>query len=58
MNLEHVIKLSDFIFPVIRVNSDASVIVESAGFRGRFIPGKGKLVFTDKQGKIQSIKVR
>lgn len=58
MNLEHIIKINQFIFPVIRTNPDESVIVESAGFRARFIPGKGKLVFTDKQGKIRSIKAR
>ena len=58
MNLEHVIKISQFIFPVARVNSDESVIVESAGFRARFIPGRKKLVFTDVKGRIKSIKVR
>lgn len=58
MNLEHVVKLSDFIFPVVRTNPDESLIVESAGFRARFIPGKNKLVFTDHKGKIQSIEVR
>ena len=57
MNLEHVIKISSFIFPVARVNSDESVIVESAGFRARFIPGRKKLVFTDKKGRIKSINV-
>lgn len=56
MNMQHEIKISQSIFPVVRVNDDESVIIESAGFRGRFIPGKGKLVFTDKQGKIRSIK--
>ena len=58
MNLQHEIKISSFIFPVVRVNSDESVMVESGGFKARFIPGKGKLVFTDKKGKIQSLKVR
>ena len=58
MNLQHEIKISQFIFPVIRVNADESVIIESAGFRARFIPGKGKLVFTDRKGRIKSIKVR
>ena len=58
MNMQHEIKISQFIFPVVRVNQDESVIVESSGFRARFIPGKKKLVFTDRQGKIQSIRVR
>ena len=31
MNLQHEIKISQFIFPVIRVNNDESVIVESGG---------------------------
>lgn len=57
MNLEHVVKLSEFIFPVIRTNPDQSLIVESAGFKARFIPNKGKLVFTDRKGKIQSVEV-
>ena len=57
MNLEHIIKINSFIFPVIRVNPDESVMVESGGFKARFIPGKGKLVFTDRKGKIQSLKV-
>lgn len=58
MNLQHEIKISSFILPVVRVNNDESVIVESAGFRARFIPGRNKLVFTDRKGKIQSIEVR
>ena len=58
MHMTHEIKISQFIFPVIRTNPDESVIVESAGFRARFIPGKGKLVFTDRKGKIRSIKAR
>ena len=57
MNLEHVIKISQFIFPIARVNEDESIMVESAGFRARFIPGRKKLVFTDKKGRIKSIKV-
>lgn len=57
MNLEHVIKISQFIFPVVRVNQDESIIVESAGFRARFIPGRKKLVFTGVKGRIKSIKV-
>lgn len=58
MNLEHIIKINSFIFPVIRVNQDESVMIESGGFKARFIPGSKKLVFTDRKGKIQSIKVR
>lgn len=58
MNLQHEIKISSFIFPVIRVNEDESVIVESAGFRARFIPGRKKLVFTDRKGRIRSITAR
>lgn len=58
MNLQHEIKISSFIFPVARVNSDESVMVESGGFKARFIPGQKKLVFTDKKGKIQSIGVK
>ena len=57
MNLEHVVKISQFIFPVIRTNEDESIIVESAGFRARFIPQRKRLVFTDKKGRIKSIKV-
>lgn len=57
MNLEHVIKISQFIFPITRVNDDGSIMVESAGFRARFIPGRKKLVFTDVKGRIKSIKV-
>ena len=58
MNMQHEIKISQFIFPVVRVNSDESVMVESGGFKARFIPGKKKLVFTDRKGKIQSIEVK
>lgn len=58
MNMQHEIKISSFIFPVVRVNDDESIIVESGGFKARFIPGKGKLVFTDRKGKIQSLKVK
>lgn len=58
MNLQHEIKISSFIFPVIRVNNDESVMVESGEFKARFIPGRKKLIFTDKKGKIQSIEVR
>ena len=58
MNMQHEIKISSFIFPVVRVNNDESVIVESGGFKARFIPGKGKLVFTDKKGKIQSMEIK
>ena len=58
MNLQNEIKIASFIFPVVRVNQDESVIIESAGWRARFIPGRKKLVYTDKKGKIQSIKVR
>ena len=58
MNLQHEIKIASFIFPVVRVNQDESVIVESSGFRARFIPGRKKLVYTDQKGKIQSIEVR
>ena len=57
MNMQHEIKISSFIFPVVRVNSDESVMVESGGFKARFIPGRNKLVFTDKKGKIQSTEV-
>ena len=57
MNMSHEIKISSFIFPVVRVNDDESVIVESGGFKARFIPGSKKLVFTDRKGKIQSLKV-
>ena len=57
MNMEHIVKISQFIFPVVRTNEDESIIVESAGFRARFIPGRKKLVFTDKKGRIKSIKV-
>lgn len=57
MNMEHIVKISQFIFPVARVNQDESIIVESAGFRARFIPQKKRLVFTDKKGRIKSIKV-
>ena len=58
MKLEHVIKISQFIFPVARVNDDGSIMVESAGFRARFIPQRKRLVFTDVKGRIKSIKVR
>ena len=58
MNLQHEIKINSFIFPVIRVNSDESVMVESGGFKARFIPGKKKLVFTDRKGRIRSINAR
>lgn len=58
MNLEHVVKISQFIFPVVRTNDDESIIVESAGFRARFIPGRKRLVFTDKKGRIRSISAR
>ena len=58
MNMEHIIKISQFIFPVVRTNEDESIIVESAGFRARFIPGRKKLVFTDKKGRIRSINAR
>ena len=58
MNLEHIIKISSFIFPVVRVNSDESVMVESGGFKARFIPGKKKLVFTDKKGKIRPMEIK
>ena len=58
MNLEHVIKISQFIFPITRVNDDGSIMVESAGFRARFIPQRKRLVFTDRKGRIKSIKVR
>ena len=57
MNLEHIIKINSFIFPVIRVNSDESVMVESGGFKARFIPGRNKLVFTDRKGRLKSIEV-
>ena len=58
MNLEHIIKISDFIFPVIRKNEDESIIVESAGFRGRVIPGQKKMIFTDRRGRVRSVRVR
>ena len=58
MNLQHEIKISSFIFSVVRVNSDESVMVESGGFKARFIPGRKKLVFTDKKGRIRSIDAR
>ena len=58
MNLQHEIKISQFIFPVVRVNADESVMVESGGFKARFIPGQKKLVFTDKKGRIRSIDAR
>ena len=58
MNMQHEIKISSFIFPVTRVNADESVMVESGGFKARFIPGRKKLVFTDRKGKIQSLKVK
>ena len=58
MNLQHEIKIGSFIFPVVRVNNDESVIVESGGFKARFIPGRKKLVFTDKKGRIRSISAR
>ena len=58
MNMNHEIKISQFIFPVVRVNQDESVIVQSGKLTGRFIPHSKKLVFTDRRGKIKSIKVR
>ena len=57
MNLQHEIKIASFILPVVRTMPDESVIIESAGFRARFIPGRKKLIYTDQKGKIQSIKV-
>ena len=58
MNLQHEIKIASFIFPVVRTMPDESVIIESYGRRARFIPGRKKLVYTDKKGRIQSIGVR
>jgi hypothetical protein len=58
MNLQHEIKLSEFILPVVRTMPDESVIVQSGKLTGRFIPHSKKLVFTDRQGRIKSIKVR
>jgi hypothetical protein len=58
MNIQHEIKLSSFILPVVRTMPDESVIVQSGKLTGRFIPQSKKLVFTDRKGKIKSIKAR
>lgn len=57
MTMQHVIKLSDVVFNVARIAPDGSVIVDAAGRKGRFIPGKNKLIVTAKNGQIKSLRV-
>ena len=57
MNLQHVIKLADILFPITRTNKDGSLMLDAGGFPARFIPGQNKIVTTGRNGRIVSIQL-
>lgn len=57
MTLQHVVKLADMIFPVTRTNADGSIMFDVGGKTARFIPGKKKIISTDRKGRIISIQL-
>ena len=57
MTLQHVVKLADVLFRVIRTNHDGSLMIDAGGFPARFIPGRNKIILTDSKGRIASIQL-
>lgn len=58
MNLDHVIKISDILFPVVRTLKGGWIIIDACGHQATLIPKQRRLIFAGPDGKLKSLKVK
>lgn len=58
MTMNHVVKIGNVIVPVVKTLHDASLIVDVAGWRARYVPNAKRIIGTDRRtGRIVSVKI-
>ena len=58
MTIDHVVKIGKVIVPVVKTLQDATLIVDVAGWRARYVPSARRIIGTDRRtGRIVSVKI-
>ena len=56
--MDHVVKIGNIIVPVVKTLQDATLIVDVAGWRARYVPSAKCLIGTSRRtGRIVSVKI-
>ena len=58
MIMDHVVKIGNIIVPVVRTLQDATLLVDVAGWRARYVPSAKRIIGTNRRtGRIMSVKI-
>ena len=58
MIMDHVVKIGNVIVPVVKPLQDATLIVDVAGWRARYVPSAKRIIGTNRRtGRIMSVKI-
>ena len=58
MTMDHVVKIGNMIVPVVKTLQDATLIVDVAGWRARYVPSAKRIIGTNRRtGRIVSVKI-
>ena len=58
MTMDHVVKIGKVIVPIVKTLQDATLLVDVAGWRARYVPSAKCIIGTDcRTGRIVSVKI-